>query len=68
MQKINKIGELNKEIATTQIKSSSVKQWIEEMKEKFTGELKILSDHNVQLQTSCSALQNRIIVLETVEK
>ena len=38
------------------------------MKEKFTRELKILSDNNVELQIFCNALQNKITVLETVEK
>ena len=68
VERDQQIGVLNKEIETTEIKSSSVKQWIEEMKEKFTPELGILKDHNIQLQISCSALKNRVLVLEIVEK
>lgn len=66
--KDQQIGELQKEILSTQMKSTTIKQWIEELKDKFSTEIKLLSDSNVNLQTQCKALQDRLQVLETVEK
>ena len=40
--KDKQIGELQKDISSTQMKSTTIKQWIEELKDKFTIELRVL--------------------------
>ena len=59
---------LNKEVADTDLKASTVTQWIQELKNTFVNELTILSKDNVALKVNCGVLTERLKVLEDVEK
>ena len=47
---------------------STIVQWIDELKSKFVAELQILSEENTTLHVNCQVLQDRLKVLEWVEK
>ena len=66
--KDDEIQDVKKQLANAQLKSSTVKQWLDEDKNRFMTELNVLLDNNIALQTSCSVLQERLRVLSTMEK
>lgn len=57
-----------KDLPLSQLKSTTIKQWINEMKDRFMTELAVLSDNTMELQTSCGVLQERLRILELVER
>lgn len=57
-----------KDLPLSQLKSTTIKQWINEMKDRFMTELAVLSDNNMELHTSCGVLQERLRILELVER
>lgn len=68
LQKQNDIQDMRKQLANAQLRTATVKQWLEEDKNRFVQELNVLAESNVVLQTSCSVLQERLRVLTSVEK
>lgn len=66
--KDDEIVALKKDLSLSQLKSTTIKQWIDEMKERFMTELAVLSDNTMELQTSCGVLQERLRILELVER
>ena len=66
--KDNDIQELKKQLSNAQLRSDTVKQWIDEDKNRFVQELNTLAENNIVLQTSCQVLQERLKILESVER
>ena len=62
------VQELKKQLSTSQLRTATVKQWIEEDKGRFVQELNVLAENNVVLQTSCQVLQERLRILSSVEQ
>lgn len=59
---------LNKEVADTDLKASTVTQWIKELKDTFVNESTVLSKDNAALKVNCGVLTERLKVLEDVKK
>ena len=59
---------LNKQVVDTDLKASTIIQWIQELKDTFVNELIVLSEENVALKVNCGILTERLKVLEDVEK
>lgn len=51
-----------------QLQCQTIKQWIDELRDKFMMELSVLSENNMTLQTSCNLLQERLRVLSSVKQ
>lgn len=62
------ILELQKEVIKTQLTTTTVSEWIAELKDRFMSELAVLSDYNLTLEVNCQALRDRLEVLQAVEK
>ena len=62
------IANLSKDVAKVGVKASTIKQWIEELKDRFIIELNVLLEDNARLQVDCGMLNDRLKVLEDVER
>ena len=67
-QKHEEIQDVKKQLHNAQLRTATVKQWIEEDKNRFVQELNILAENNVVLQTNCQVLQERLNLLKAVEE
>lgn len=67
-EKDMQIAELKKDVTFNQLQCQTIKQWIDELRDKFMMELSVLSENNMTLQTSCNLLQERLRVLSSVKQ
>lgn len=66
--KDNELQQMRKQLSNAQLTSTTVKQWLDEDKNRFFQELNVLAENNVVLKTSCNVLQERLRVLHSVEQ
>ena len=66
--KDEQIVNLSKDFEEVGVKASTVKQWIEELKDRFIIELNVVSEDNARLQVDCGMLNARLKVLEDGER
>ncbi|MCO5615024.1 hypothetical protein L7F22_069312 [Adiantum nelumboides] len=59
---------LSVQLQESQLQFQTVKEWLQEFKEQFFSELKVIADSNSELQIENLLLNNRLQVLQSVEE